>query len=485
MSPSRLIFPTHHYFSPSDIHAGVRENGIFREIHHCGRVGLHATGKDSFLHLHAGHTLDAPRGALTWWVMALEDLRPGIWWGHYQTVEPDFANTPLLSTSPQRREILDCAFSLSWQQFWWRPLMTRFCARHPETHFRWWSHFGPCEFHFPEGKWMQLGLAWDREARTASLYANGVCVSRTDSWKRPIFDVTGPDLYTGSTLFALGELNFYEGAWADADFARAYAADGGEPDESMRVTHAGGGCVEEACPPPDGFVERFFCPLTDPADLEKFYVQGNRGAVSITPQGMRVETPQGSPPLPEEGRDKEDMIQVYMHLWEKFEGELFLEFEFMPLAHEGLGLVMVQGNGMQREDFMRDHPLRTTGSMRMVCWENVRNYHWEFFREMEGMRNDIGSHIFMKNPFFRGLAYQTMPRRLELNTWHRARLRQDGGRWRGYMDGYKVFDVLDDPSAHAGPVYKTGHVSLRNMRNTRMLWRNLRISTRESWQVSK
>ncbi len=59
-----------------------------------------------------------------------------------------------------------------------------------------------------------------------------------------------------------------------------------------------------------------------------------------------------------------------------------------------------------------------------------------------------------------------------------SRLRQDGARWRGYVDDWKVFDVVDDPAAHAGPVYRCGHIALRCMRNTRMLWRNLRVYTR-------
>jgi hypothetical protein len=474
--------PNVRYFRAEAPLCGVATEGRARLVESGGRTGVLASSIHTVFNLEAGHTLDAARGALTFWVLPMEDLRPGVWWGHFVDAEPTCDRYPLLTTGRDRRDLTGATFSLAWQQFWWRPLMARFCARHPETHFRWWSHFGPCEFHFEAGRWRQLGLAWDREARTASLFVDGVCVGRTDSWKRPIFDVAGPDLYAGSTAFALGELAFYEGAWTDGDFAEAFVREDRRRDEGelskLRATHAGEGCVREACPPPDDYVERLALSLTEPAQIERFYVQGNTAAPRITPEGLLVETPQGSPPLPEEKRDAEDKLQVYLHTWDSFEGELYLEFEFKALAHEGLGLVMVQAQGMQREDFMRDHPLRTTGSMRMVCWENVRNYHWEFFREMEGIRNDVATHAFMKNPYFRGLAYQTMPERLALDTWHRVQLRQDGGRWRGYVDGVRVFDVSDEVSAHAGPIYAAGRIALRNMRNTRMLWRNLRVMTR-------
>ena len=53
---------------------------------------------------------------------------------------------------------------------------------------------------------------------------------------------------------------------------------------------------------------------------------------------------------------------------------------------------MFQASGMQREDFMKEYPLRTNGSMSTVHSEDVRNYHWEFFREMNDTRNDVCSH---------------------------------------------------------------------------------------------
>jgi hypothetical protein len=466
------------YFQSEDPWLGVETSGEFRLIEQQGRRGVVAASIHSVARLRAGHTLDAVRGALTFWVMALEDLRPGIWWGHFAEAEPTCDRYPLLTTNPERRDLMGASFSLAWQQFWWRPLMARFCARHPETHFRWWSHFGPCDFRFEKGRWVQLGLSWDRHAQTASLYADGVCLARTDSWKRPIFDPAGPDLDAGSTVFASGELVFHAEPWTDEAFAEARRLAGSVDDTALREQHAGEACIPAGCPEPDGYLPRLELGLCAPAELERFYVQGNVEAVRITPEGLLVETPPGSPPLPEEKRDAEDKLQVYIHSWETFEGDLYFECEFKPLAHEGLGLVMVQAQGMQREDFMRDHPLRTTGSMRMVCWENVRNYHWEFFREMEGVRNDVATHVFMKNPYFRGLAYQTMPSRLAIGVWHRLQLLQDGARWRAYVDGLRVFDVVDDEAGHAGPVYSSGRIALRNMRNTRMLWRNLRVLTR-------
>lgn len=73
-----------------------------------------------------------------------------------------------------------------------------------------------------------------------------------------------------------------------------------------------------------------------------------------------------------------------MYLWTRdvFEGDLYLTAEFRIHQHGGLALWMLQAAGMQGEDFLSDYPLRSDGAMSTVITEDVRNYHWEFYREM-------------------------------------------------------------------------------------------------------
>jgi hypothetical protein len=71
---------------------------------------------------------------------------------------------------------------------------------------------------------------------------------------------------------------------------------------------------------------------------------------------------------------------------------------------------------MHREDFMADYPRRRTGSMRMVFGENVRNYHWEYYRHMNDTRHDMASSGLIKQPWQWPLAYQCLDRTLALDT---------------------------------------------------------------------
>jgi hypothetical protein len=92
---------------------------------------------------------------------------------------------------------------------------------------------------------------------------------------------------------------------------------------------------------------------------------------------------------------------------------------------------MLQAAGMQGEDFLNDYPLRSDGSMHTACWEDVRNYHWEFYREMLDVRNDVVSHAVIKNPWFCPVALQVENRRWELGRWYRVTFLQEKNRVRG------------------------------------------------------
>jgi hypothetical protein len=216
--------------------------------------------------------------------------------------------------------------------------------------------------------------------------------------------------------------------------------------------------------------------LTDPSHADAFYVQGQPDAHRITPEGMHVHTAPEPPGF--KGAWTENKVESYYWTHRTFEGDVALEVDFKLYQRNGLALVMIHANGMQREDFMADHPLRTNGAMSMVCWENVRNYHWEFYREIDNTRNDVASHLFVKNPWMYGLAYRCMPELMTLNAWHRLQLIQEGARLRGIIDGRLIFDVQDNDHINNGPVFTFGRVALRAKYKTNMTFRNLRVSTR-------
>jgi len=120
--------------------------------------------------------------------------------------------------------------------------------------------------------------------------------------------------------------------------------------------------------------------------LEEPYLLKER---RITPEGSLVQTPD----------QVHTETRVYFWSPTAFEGDIAVEFEFRPEQETGLALLVVQATGMQREDFIADHPKRTSGSMSTIISDRVRNYHWEFFRKAVDVRADLGTHVLVKNPW--------------------------------------------------------------------------------------
>lgn len=242
------------------------------------------------------------------------------------------------------------------------------------------------------------------------------------------------------------------------------------------MIHTGSHMKEYTWAPDDTWKKKVELSLTKEEDLDKFYIQGCKDAASITPEGLCITTHmQRTEQAIHEKPNSYDPDQVYFWLKEWLEGDIAIEYEFMPLKENGLSLLMFQASGMRWEDFMKDYPLRTTGSMRMVHGENVRNYHWEYFREMDDVRHDVDSNILVKNPWGYPLAYQCLPERLTQGVWHKLQLVQEGRRIRGMLDGKVVFDVEDSSANNAGPVLNSGHMAIRCMWKTIFCVRNLKV----------
>lgn len=477
---------------------GVAIRGEARIVEHKGRRGLHATSTRTLLALEGfQHTLNRDQGALTVWVMPVDDLANTIWWGHFADLEPDFGMHTILSDHTALRDVRQARFALFYRRWWWRPLMAKFARtpfdppgadvkpghEHMASPHSTLAHLGPDDFVLHRESWYQIGLSWNRRGApphgdgSYRMYVNGVLVAHGTPWLAQRSEPAGDVLYAGNPALVIGEVSAYDRTLPAEAFQAIYAReataiDGDVMDELRRV-HAGEGVEPFRWSPGPPWRLELDLPLTREADLEHFYVQGCREAVRVTPDGLLVETPLNAetnlPNAP--GRE----TQVYLHTLKFFEGDLALELDFKYRGRTGLALLMLQAAGMQGEDFMRDYPLRTTGKMNMVHKENVRNYHWEFFRHMDGNRSDVACHILMKNPFLYGLAYRAMKQRLAEDEWHHLQFVQEGDRLRGAVDGELIFDVTDDPFSHHGPAYHRGHVSLRNMFKTRFLWRNLKV----------
>ncbi|HSI86777.1 MAG: DUF1961 family protein, partial [Candidatus Methylacidiphilales bacterium] len=142
-----------------------------------------------------------------------------------------------------------------------------------------------------------------------------------------------------------------------------------------------------------------------------------------------------------------------------------------------LALLVVQATGMQREDFIDDHPQRTTGSMATIIADRVRNYHWEFFRHSVDVRGDVGTSVLVKNPWQYPLGMATREP-FVTGRWYTLLFVQEGDRLRAGIDGEWLLDVRDNPLGNNGPVFNSGRIGLRLMYQTRMRFRNMKVWNR-------
>ncbi len=451
-----------------------------------GRCGLKAGSVRSRWRI-PHHTVKQRQGSLVFWVMPFEDLGPVPRFPHLDQHEKDYEIHPLLSDTAEVRNRAGANFQLRYTTDWWRNLSAQFIALGDERE----GHkacIAPDHLTLRGGVWYQLGVSWDRDAGRYRLFVNGVRVDAESPWVPYVDAPCGETLYAGTTAFALGALEFYGHAGDDDAFVELYARQrvGGrgvdEVDRDLRRMFEGEGLAPFSWSPDESWGKRVELSLTEPEQAECFYVQGQHDAHAFTDEGLVIQT---SDTPPWKGAFGYNRCENYLWLEETFEGDIAVEFDFQVRRPNGLALIMFHASGMQREDFMADYERRTNGSMGMVCWENVRNYHWEFYREIDNCRNDCESHLLVKNPWMAGLAYQCRPDHLKRDEWHRLRLVQEGRRLRGAIDGVCIFDVVDAPDTYTGPAYHFGRFALRCKYKTHMVFRNLVVWTRppSGWVV--
>ncbi len=482
--------PTLAYFPPSDLLAGVEREGPFREIGADGRTGINATSIHSRLTI-PKHNINDDKGTLTLWVMPVEDLYSAAVPTFIDPYEPLYYMYTMLSDIPDMKNVTEASFALLWNSKQWRQLSAKFYkgnifedALYPDDLAL--ASSGE-NVSLDIKKWYQIATTWNRSENLFRIFINGIPVGSAAMFApKVVSHPCGDVLYAGNPSLALSDLTFYDRVLTEEELKEVFQQEATYIDtdiqEALLARHVGDTLPKYTWEPiGNEWQLKMDVPLNRPEDMDLFHIQGAPYTPRITDDGLLYETnmtrteeakvPSATPP-PTEIYDPD---QVYLWTNEFFEGDLAVEYEFMPLQKNGLSVLIVQASGMQHEDFVADYPRRTSGSMRIVWGENVRNYDWEYYREMDDVRHDIESHVLNKQPWGRQLAYQCRNQHWEQNVWHRIQFIQEGQRIRGTIDGTLIFDVKDDPYIQGGPTFNCGHVAIRCMWKKRLLVRNLKI----------
>lgn len=453
--------------------------------------------------------LNLAQGSLTWWFLPQEDFSTSVASEWMSRREPKHQTVSLLGDRPDVAAWLNPElhhFAVIYCRGWYNQFQAKW--HHGPVwgplnedamffHGREKAYAGLGHLNLRRDHWMQLGLSWDAEGSDYRMYLNGVLVQTAlTTAGHPLLRAESSGmLYAGHPLFGSGEIAFFDGVLPPESFNRIYEEqqpEGNETlDATLRRTYAGAVVEDFVWEPSEHWREHLSLPLNCPEDLERFYVQGMTEAVSITQDGMRIQTS----PLPVSARSDRpddwadptkwasnqetwDQSQVYVWLEDFLSGDFAVEFEFLTSQAHGLSLIVLRAAGLQGEDYFKSHPRRVSGAMRMVCWENVRNYHWEYYRINESSRTDTADHVVVKNPYLHPMAYRAMEEPLAVGEWHRLQLVHEEDNLRGAINGTLIFDLKDDPFAGFGPVLRNGAFALRCMWGSDMKFRNLRVLTK-------
>ncbi|AOS44325.1 hypothetical protein Verru16b_01386 [Lacunisphaera limnophila] len=451
--------------------------GPYRFVDIAGRRGYQPLSLSTSLQIPCA-VQQGERGSFTLWVSPLETLTVSPPLEHVARKDPHWQRYALLSDGLPGNDPAKSVFAWYWQSQWHPQMIAKFkqgAAGNTAADFGV-TPYVPVE-HLPlrRGTWYQLVFTWDKPASRFRVYVNGILCATTSY---PFHcDPAGDTLYLGNTAMAFAGFEAEAEEISAAEIARRYDADPTTKsvavnDELRRLF-----TVQPAQPadwqPGPGWNFAYDRALTGSGDFTGWHQQGCMQEPfvlkerKITPEGLLLQTPDA---VNTESR-------VYFWSPDVFEGDLAVEFEFRPEQTTGLALLVVQASGMQREDFLADHLPRTSGSMDTIIADRVRNYHWEYFRHAVDVRGDLATQVLVKNPWMRPLAMSSQAP-LALNEWHRLLFVQEGNRLRGAIDGVWVFDMMDDPDTHSGPVLDRGRVALRLMYGTKMRFRNLKIWNR-------
>ena len=471
------------------------QGSSLRTIEHHGRSGIHLPAIRGRFIL-PEHRMNEPCGALTMWVLPLQDLFPAAGYPQHAASNPHYRIHTFLSDRENIADVTAAQFAFYYDTNWHPVLLAKF---HGGNDLYWRRKRGAVaasgHFEMHRLHWYHMTVTWDRSLGVFCVYANGVLIATHDtSHQGPLPTQTcGSMLFGGNPAFAYSDIAFFDQVLSPSEIRTMFLAEAPQVDahlqESLERTYEGKGLPRLDWAPDATWKEALSLPMNRKEDLLAFYHQGANNCSHVTDEGMRVTTPSLDmylaldPSKSDLDASKVDVSRMYLWSRQTFEGDLHATFEFKLLQHGGLCLFMAQAAGMQGEDFMKDYPLRSDGAMRMVCWEDVRNYHWEFYREMLDVRNDLVSHACLKNPWFKPMSFQMENRRWDLDRWYRFEFLQEGNRLRGAIDGVTVMDVMDNSFDNNGPVLRNGHIAIRCMMRTDMIFRNLRVLNRPDFLI--
>ncbi|MBC7887356.1 MAG: DUF1961 family protein [Ferruginibacter sp.] len=475
------------YLSDFSLNAaeGYKLRGPARVINTDGRSGLNMTSIKSALELKA-HNMKREQGTVTIWVMPLEELSTFDTKPNFNKSNPNFYTYPFLSDCSNPLDFNSANFKLAWTPRWHPGIIAQFgkgsfyeeAFNIPHKALISVSHFN-----FKKNTWYQLALSWNYKKDEYALFINGVQVGREDQQRvLPLHrDSMNASLFLGNPALCFSEINFYDAVFspgmAYAHYKNETTHFDKELDADLQYTYAGKGRKKFNWQPAAGWEQKLSIALTNPSDMDSFYVQGNPVKVEVTKEGLLVET------INKEYTGRLLDSQVYVWTNRPFEGNLYVEYEFKVLRPGGLSLLMVQASGMNREDFMADYPLRTGGRMTTVYGEDVRNYHWEYYREMSDMRNDVENSALMKNPFLYPLSFGSLNTPVKKEVWHKLQFLQINNKLAGAIDGIIMVEFEDDGFSNNGPVYDFGRIAIRCMLHSKLLFRNLKVYNQSKFKT--
>jgi len=463
--------------------SSFKQNGDVREMTCEGQPALHCRSAHASLEL-STHHLGHSKGHLVLWFYPLEELsqHPQIW----RCVESNgIGHTiPLLTDRAEDGKTDPAHFSMFWQPSWGHPFVIKFAQ----------GRFFP-DMHWPDrkvmiegwietlkrGHWYRLDLAWDHDASYHALFLNGILAGRSNQHARREagWDSIGSRLFLRSPQIAYGSLRTYAAPLEEGEIARQYEQESPESNHSLdqelrRHLTGEGNPRRDLKQESMGWSPAWELDLCRPSQEEHFYLQGCPDGLNWEPEGLRISTPQEEPFHPREG---DDLKQLYLWSRRMFHGDLYIGYDFMPLEHGGLSILIPRASGMQGENFLEDYPPRTDGSMKTIHSSDIRMYHWEFFREMDDVRNDVPTHAIVKWPWQHVLAGGVGSSPFHLGKWNRIEFLQTGEAFCGTVNGEVVIEGKDAPYSGKGPTLRHGVFAIRCMIRTSVRLRNLEVRT--------
>lgn len=470
----------YHYLKDAQVDNVKVSGGDYRIIEHDGRCGFNSTSIHTKFEINH-HNLNEDEGSVSLWIMSLEDLDAAAHNSWFYGSNPHCDNYNFLSDNEEVCNSRDARFVFGFINGWYPGLWAKFYKGNwqPAGFYpKLMAVVGAGHFSMKKNRWYYFTLTFNKNLNRIAIYVDGILITRSDTVHNSlIFEKIGDTLYGSNPTLALSDICFYDEQLGNEQIVKNYLSEAKNEDteaiEELKKMYCGKGMKKFDFIPDKSWILKCDRPLNRKEDLEYFYVQGKTDAPSLTDEGIYIQTRQDL--VTNAGAGQKDKDALYLWSGDFFEGNLYLEYEFKSLHKDGLSLLMLQCSGMQREDFMKDYPLRADGSMHMVCWEDVRSYHWEYFRNVVDTRNDVASHAMIKNPWLAPMGYSCMDGEISINEWHKLQFLQIENHLQCVIDGKIVLDIYDYPDVNRGPILNCGRFAIRCMIRTKLMIRNLKV----------